>query len=63
MKKIAVKMGDRIDQSLLFPYIKDKAVPMERTGGFGSTGRQFFFFMLLSLLVFCFICLFGNCYK
>lgn len=31
--------GDRIAQLLLFPYIKGKAAPVERTGGVGNTGK------------------------
>jgi hypothetical protein len=36
-----INAGDGITQ-LLFPYIKDKAAPVERIGAFGSTGNCVF---------------------
>ena len=38
-RELQFNTGDRIAQLLLFPYIKGKAAPVERTGGFGSTGK------------------------
>ena len=34
--------GDRVAQLLSFPYIKGKAAPVERPGGFGNTGKCVF---------------------
>jgi hypothetical protein len=34
--------GDRIDQLLLFPYIKGKATPAESTEGFRSIEKDVF---------------------
>jgi dUTPase len=35
-----IDVGDRIAQLVLFPYIKGKVAPGERTGDLGSTGKQ-----------------------
>ena len=40
-KEMQIEAGDRTAQ-LLFPYIKDKAAPVERIGAFGSTGNCVF---------------------
>jgi hypothetical protein len=50
-KKNAVKVGDRIVQSLLFPNIKGKEAPMERTRGYGKYWKTGFLFVVL------FVCL------
>ena len=39
-RELQFNTGDRIAQLLLFPYTKGKAAPVERTGGFGSTGKH-----------------------
>ena len=39
--------GERIAQILLLPYHPFLALPNERTGGFGSTGRHIFWEMLI----------------
>ena len=41
-REMQFNTGDRIAQLLLFPYIKGKAAPVERTGGFGSAGKPVF---------------------
>lgn len=41
-KEMQINADDRIAQLLLCSYIKDKAVPVERTGRFGSTGKGVF---------------------
>lgn len=42
-RNIQFKVGNRITQLILLPYVKDKAAPMkELGGGVGSTGRQDF---------------------
>ena len=40
-KEMQIDIGERSAQ-LLFLYIKDKGVPVERTGAFGSTGKCVF---------------------
>ena len=41
-KEMQIDAGDRIAQLLLFPYIKIKATPVERTGAFRSFGKCVF---------------------
>ena len=41
-REMQFNTGDRIAQLLLFPYIKGKAAPVERTGGFGYIGKCVF---------------------
>ena len=41
-KEIQINSGDRIAQLLLFPYIKGKAAPIERTRTLVSTGKYTF---------------------
>lgn len=41
-KEMKINAGDRIAQLLLFPYVKCKATPVERTGAFESKGTCVF---------------------
>lgn len=41
-KEVQINARDKTAQLLLFPYIKGKATPVERTGAFGSTGKCVF---------------------
>ena len=40
--EMQIDAGDRIVQLLLFPYIKSKVAPIERTGDLGSPGKYVF---------------------
>ena len=44
---LSLLAGDRIAQVLLLPYHPFLALPNERTEGFGSTGRDIFWEMLI----------------
>ena len=44
---LSLLAGERIAQILLLPYHPFLALPNERTGGFGSTGRHIFWEMLI----------------
>lgn len=41
-REMQFNSGDKVAQLLLFSYIKGKAAPVEKNGGFGSTGKRVF---------------------